>query len=305
MKRLTVTIGIPAHNEEKNIQPLIESILKQELYNCVISKIIILLDGSTDNTKREIRKIKNKKVIIVNDKKRLGKTARINELINMLNDDVLVLLDADIILQSKYTISHLVKPFINTGVGLTGGKLVQGNNTTFIEHAIKASLNVYEEFKERLHEGNNIFSIKGAMIAISKTFAKSVHIPSDVYANDAYLYFDCITRGYKFQYIKYATALYQVPSNLKDQIEQNMRFAGAQDNLQKYFGNIVDKEYSQNRTELFTLKAKYFISDPFHSFPIFFINLYSKFKAKKYARENNVTWTTVKSTKRAIVKIEK
>lgn len=48
MKKLSVSVGIPAYNEEQNIASLIFGILKQKVNNITLKEIIVISDGSTD-----------------------------------------------------------------------------------------------------------------------------------------------------------------------------------------------------------------------------------------------------------------
>ena len=49
-KKLTVTIGIPAYNEEANVRNLLVSLLAQKETNFKLQEIIVVSDGSTDKT---------------------------------------------------------------------------------------------------------------------------------------------------------------------------------------------------------------------------------------------------------------
>ncbi len=58
-----VSIGIPAHNEEKNIGKLLESIEKQKLEKVRISEIIIVANGCEDKTVEVVKSyMKNNKL---------------------------------------------------------------------------------------------------------------------------------------------------------------------------------------------------------------------------------------------------
>jgi glycosyltransferase involved in cell wall biosynthesis len=48
--KLTVTIGIPAYNEEKSISNLLDSIIEQTQKDYVLEKVIVACDGCTDKT---------------------------------------------------------------------------------------------------------------------------------------------------------------------------------------------------------------------------------------------------------------
>src|ERR1041385_4839945 len=101
MKKTTIKpnilIGIPAYNEEANIGELLKHILSQRQINFNISKIIVISDGSTDKTVAIVSKFKNKKITLINYKKRKGQISRQNEIIKMMakNDEFLLLFEAD------------------------------------------------------------------------------------------------------------------------------------------------------------------------------------------------------------------
>jgi glycosyltransferase involved in cell wall biosynthesis len=48
--KISVSIGIPAYNEEKNIGRLLTAILNQKTYNVEIDQIVVVSSGSTDKT---------------------------------------------------------------------------------------------------------------------------------------------------------------------------------------------------------------------------------------------------------------
>jgi len=49
-KLITVSIGIPAYNEEANIGKLLSSLIKQKEAGFIIKEIIVVSDQSTDKT---------------------------------------------------------------------------------------------------------------------------------------------------------------------------------------------------------------------------------------------------------------
>ena len=49
-KKLTVTIGIPAYNEQENISCLLRSIIKQKAWSYRLQSVVVVCDGSTDGT---------------------------------------------------------------------------------------------------------------------------------------------------------------------------------------------------------------------------------------------------------------
>src|ERR1700704_5211095 len=112
MKQLRVTIGIPAYNEENNIIPLLTSLVNQKTSQVVVEKIIVMSDGSSDNTVGSVKLLKNKKIHVIDDSRRIGKPARLNELFDEITTDFVIILDADIKIRSSYLVENLLLPML-------------------------------------------------------------------------------------------------------------------------------------------------------------------------------------------------
>src|SRR3990167_2835632 len=97
----TVTIGIQAYNEEANIGNMLKSVLKQREESFVLERILIVLDGCTDNTFRIVKAIakKDRRIKVMHDGKRTGKATRLNQILTKNNSDFVFFIDADIVLE--------------------------------------------------------------------------------------------------------------------------------------------------------------------------------------------------------------
>lgn len=109
MKQLpTVTIGIPAYNEEANIQKLLKALLQQKTTNYRLEKIIVVSDGSTDRTEELVKSIKRKQILLLINKRRLGLNATQNKILRKSKSDILVLFDADVLPKDKNCVASLI-----------------------------------------------------------------------------------------------------------------------------------------------------------------------------------------------------
>ena len=61
MKKISLSIGIPAHNEEANIGRLLENLLTQPLEDfLILEEIIVVTSGCTDRTEKIVDKFAKK-----------------------------------------------------------------------------------------------------------------------------------------------------------------------------------------------------------------------------------------------------
>jgi len=106
-----VTIIIPAYNEEGRISHTIDAV-KHLDYPKNKLNVVIINDASTDNTLMEIKKsIKGmKNVIVINNKKNIGKAASMNKALSIINTPFFVTLDADSY-PERDALKHLVRKY--------------------------------------------------------------------------------------------------------------------------------------------------------------------------------------------------
>ncbi len=113
-----ITAIISAYNEEKTVGEVIKTALSCELS----SEIIVINDGSTDKTGKEIESLSgNPKLKIINFPKNKGKGYAMSEGIKKAKGEILVFLDADIINLRKSHIESLVLPMARGEAGMVIG----------------------------------------------------------------------------------------------------------------------------------------------------------------------------------------
>src|SRR5258706_1737409 len=179
MKRMTLTIGIPAHNEEKNISRLLNSIMWQNKKNYSLQKIIVICDGCDDKTAIKAKKIASEFPLIdvLDDGKRLGKIERLNSLYKMSESDIYMTIDADIVLGNKRVLDNMIEAFEDSSTHIVGGCSLP----LFPENKFERILTTWSEFwyltKKDINDGDNIHNHPGCISAMSKELYKKVEIP--------------------------------------------------------------------------------------------------------------------------------
>lgn len=295
----SVTVAICAFNEGPNIEYLLKSIITQEMEICSLEQIFIISDGSTDDTVEKIKAIQDDRIVLKDYKERRGKSYRLNEIYADIKTDFLVQPDADVILASKYVVEEIVRPMIeNEKVGMTGGNSRAAKTETLIERAVNCTHDAYTGMRERIRNGNNIYTATGRLIATRRAAFQNLEVPHNTISNDHFVYFSVITKGFEYRYAKKAVVYFRLPQTLKDHIKQETRFSSAEHFMKRYFPvELVDKEYAIPPAEFIRSTIEQFIKHPLLTVIIFFINDYCKLLAFFAKYKTSALWDVVYSTK--------
>lgn len=270
----TITIGIAAFNESRNITTLIQFILKQKIRNAKLTKIIIVSDGSTDDTVTKIRSLNNPRINLVINNKRLGLNRSQNIIIGKAYTKILILLDGDVLPSNDNFIQNLINPLLkNNNASIVAGNNIVIPQKTYFGKLIEFSHKLKTDIYRHINRGHNVYLCYGRARAFSKSFYSNLSWPEDV-PEDAYSYFKCISRNFTFYFAYNAKIYFSVPKNLKDHIKQSTRFFDGRKKLEKFFPKqLIEKEYAIPLLLIFKTVLKYFIKQPFKT--LLYVNLSS------------------------------
>ncbi len=123
-----VSILVPAYNEEKVIGNTIESLLKSNYRNY---EIIVLDDGSKDNTVAVARQYESNPRVRVIAKENGGKSSALNLGIQMARGEVVIAMDADTVFEPDF-IPYILGHFRDPKVGAASGNAKVGNREDLI-----------------------------------------------------------------------------------------------------------------------------------------------------------------------------
>lgn len=140
---MMISVVIPAYNEGKNIKNVLTVLKKIN----IIDEIIVVNDGSTDNTEKEALLFDVK---LINFATNLGKGAAIKKGIQIAKGDILVLLDADLVGFTPNHFSKLVKPVLENNCDMTVGIFSSGRKRTDLAQKIAPFLSGQRALKKNL-----------------------------------------------------------------------------------------------------------------------------------------------------------
>ena len=181
---MLVTIGLPIYNAEIFLSDCIKSILNQTYKNL---EIILVNDGSTDNSLEIIKKFQDPRIKIINDGLNKGLIFRLNQMVEISNGEFFVRMDADDIMFPD-RIENQLKVFkTNSDIDLVHGDAVSINDKNCII-GYKTSIKI--ENKKQILKG--ITPIHPTVMAKKKWFCENVYLSDFLLIEDLELWYRTI-----------------------------------------------------------------------------------------------------------------
>ncbi len=142
---MNVIAIIPAYNEEKTIGVVL-SVLKEVP---LVNEIIVVSDGSTDNTVKVARSY-NVEVVELSENR--GKGGALKAGFNIFPADIVLFLDADLLGLNPQHVHNLLSPVINEEADMTIGIFEKGRITTDLAQKMAPQLSGQRALKFYLLE---------------------------------------------------------------------------------------------------------------------------------------------------------
>ncbi len=279
MKKASVSIGIPAFNEEANIKNLLLSILRQK--HCSLKEIIVVSDGSTDKTVSYALEVRDKRIYIVDRKNRIGANQTQNEIVKKAKGNILIMLNGDVILRDDDFVEKIIAPILNDKkVGLVGANVISVRPRGLFESIMSTSSELRSDIYRKIRYGINVYTCHGRARAFSRQFYKHIVWPDDC-PEDSYSYLRCLEQGYKFAYEPLAKVIFRSSSSLSDHKKQSLRFADGKIKLEKYFSaEFVRKQFQIPMSILLTSILKFLFLHPFETLSYILVSIYLRLLPK-------------------------
>lgn len=242
IRKLTVTIGIPAYNEEANIGLLLRDLFGQKQTTFTLQRIIVSSDGSSDATLQVVRKVGAGRVTLIAGSTRRGVAVRQNQIIRRTTSDILVLLNADIRITDPAFVEKLISPVVNGKADLVSSTLVEAPPRTFLESVLVTGMRLKTILFRTWRNGQNGYLCRGAARAFGRRLYQKLNFKEGG-GEDMYSYLMCLKQGYTFHWARNTSAVYRNPGTLKDHFKQSIRYFKFQAKFARDFdGKLVDRE---------------------------------------------------------------
>jgi len=231
-----VSILVPAYNEEKSISGTINALLELD-YPKDKKEIIVINDGSKDNTSGIIREfMKKHKEIILLDKKNSGKADSLNQAIKIAKGDFIAVVDADSY-PTKDVLKKMIGYFENDEkVAAVTSKVWVKNKNNFLERFQDVDYCVIAWSRKILDFIGAVYVTNGPFSVYRKSLVKEVggFDPKNM-TEDIEITWNLLSRGYKTK-MSYSAKVYTiVPEKVKVWTNQRVRWnVGGLQTLYKY-----------------------------------------------------------------------
>jgi peptidoglycan-N-acetylglucosamine deacetylase len=239
----SVTVLIPAHNEESVIVQTINSVLLSDLMDL---HIIVVNDGSTDRTKEllDTNFSRNPRVRIIHQVNR-GKAAALNLAMSLADTEIVVTIDADTEIEPD-AIGKLIRHFSDPKVGAVAGNVKVGNRSRWLTRWQALEYITSQNMEKRAFDLLNCITVvPGALGAWRKKAIEAAGgITADTVAEDADLTIAIRRLGWRVSYDEEAVAWTEAPETAGQLIRQRFRWTfGTLQSFWKHGDTLLRPKY--------------------------------------------------------------
>ncbi len=223
----SVTVIIPAFNEEKVIEQTVRSVLASDYPKL---HTIVADDGSTDSTSAVVREKFSQEIaegrVVLLTKANAGKASALNEALKLTNDEIYVGIDADTVIAPN-AISILVPHFADAKVGAVAGNAKVGNRVNLWTRWQALEYITSQNFERRaLNVFGAVSVVPGAIGAWRVAAVREAGgYHTDTVAEDADLTMSLLENGWRVVNEDRALAYTEAPTNARGLMRQRFRWS--------------------------------------------------------------------------------
>lgn len=225
-----VSLLVAAYNEEDILEEKIDNLFKID-YPRELMEIVFVTDGSDDRSVDILNIYPGVKCYHQNERK--GKTAALNRVIPLLENEIVILSDANAMLNRR-VVKNMVRHFQNPKVACVAGeKRVLSNDSQGAQSSGEGFYWKYESWlKKQDYDFHSAMGAAGELFAIKKSDFTAVS--NDVILDDFIMSMKVLKKGSIIAYEPYAYATEYSSASLEDEMKRKVRIsAGGIQSIQK------------------------------------------------------------------------
>lgn len=214
----SVTLIFAAHNEAKVIANKLENTLALE-YPRECLQILVVNDGSTDETAEIVKLYQDKGVELISFENRRGKLSALKDALHFASHEIILFSDADNFYPPDALI-ETVKYFSDPSIGaVSGGRNVIGDTSLGKAEGLYWK---YEEFIKRQESRiDSCVGVAGDLLAVRKNIY--VAPPAGIINDDFYTALRVLQKGYRVVHAPQARSYHPVARSEQEEIERRTR----------------------------------------------------------------------------------
>lgn len=235
----TISLIIPAFNEEKNISKTIKSILNQDYPKDKLN-LIVVNDGSTDKTEKIVKEFKKVKII---NQKHQGKAAALNTGLKHIKTDLVGFIDADSYLL-KNALKNMIGYFEMKKVGSVMGTIKVEKPKKILERLQKIEYLLFGFTKRLFSFSDGNYVTPGFALFKTDLLKKTDGFETNNPTEDMEIALKIQNMGFKIKNAMNAVAYTKVPNDFKKFMNQRIRwYRGFIINTRKYSNIIFNPKF--------------------------------------------------------------
>ncbi len=237
-----VSFLVPAYDEEKGLRFAVEALVKID-YPREKKEILIINDGSKDNTGKIARELEKEHIeVILFDKPNSGKADSLNQAVKRAKGELVAVVDADSYPQPD-ALKRMVGYFQEEGVAAVTSRVLVKNKDNWLSRFQVLDYSIIAWTRKLLDFVDSVYVTNGPLSVYRKSIVQKVggFDPKNL-TEDIEITWHILSKGYKTR-MSYSAIVYTtVPSDLKLWIKQRVRWnLGGLQTIQKYWRTIFRK----------------------------------------------------------------
>ncbi|NJD77048.1 MAG: glycosyltransferase [Candidatus Methanoperedens sp.] len=242
-----ISVIIPTYNEAATIEDKIKNTLGLN-YPPEKIEIIVIDSASTDGTPDKVKS--NERVKLIKQAERLGKSAALAEVFKIINGEIVVITDADALLDRDVLVKSL--PYLaDSKVGAVTGKQILVNpNEAIYQKSEQSYRDLFDMIRSAESRLGSTMVFNGPFMAFKREALEAPQQNS--VADDTEMAIRVIKKGYRALYVADALYYENIPQSGKSRLKQKER--RAQGLIQSFWWHrdiLFNKKYGNFGTLIF------------------------------------------------------